>query len=285
MGAKSILITGCSSGIGLAAAISLKERGHLVFATARKAADVLRLKSFGLQSLALDIDDTSSMKHALQHILQQTGGTLDAIFNNAGYVQIGAIEDLNREIDRAQFETNVFGPMELTRLVLPIMRKQGHGRIIQNCSILGIVASPLCGSYNGSKFALEGFSNTLRLELHGTNINVSIICPGPIMTKWRANAHQQFQHSLTHPEVSAYADVYKKLEKTYFNADSKNKLALSPDVVTKKLIHALESKHPKAHYYIGLPSLFMSWSRRVLPDWALDWLILRTSSMSKYSRY
>jgi len=197
MNEKSILITGCSSGIGLAAAHTLKARGYRVFATARKAADVGTLKAQGFESIQLDVNDNASMREAVAQIMLLTHGRLDALFNNAGYMQAGAIEDITPAMERAQFETNVFGPMELIRLVLPIMRKQGHGRIIQNSSILGIITMPYYGAYNASKFALEGYSNTLRQELRKTDIHVSIINPGPIISKLRDNAYQHFQQTIT----------------------------------------------------------------------------------------
>jgi len=172
---KSILITGCSSGIGLCAAKMLQARGYRVFATARKSQDVTSLREQGLESEVLDLNDSNSIQSALQEILLKTGGRLDALFNNAGYTQAGAIDDLSRDMLRAQLETNVLGPMELTNAVLAIMREQGYGRIIQNSSILGIISMPFRGAYNMSKFALEGWSNTLRQELRGTAIYVSTI--------------------------------------------------------------------------------------------------------------
>ena len=165
MSEKSVLITGCSSGIGLCAAEGLARCGYRVFATARKDADVAMLAGRGLESLRLDLADSASIRAAMDEILARTGGTLDALFNNAGYGQPGAVEDLRREVLRAQFETNVFGTMELTNRVMPVMRAQGHGRIIINSSVLGFVALPFRGAYNATKFALEGLADTLRLEL------------------------------------------------------------------------------------------------------------------------
>lgn len=269
----SILITGCSSGIGLAAAAILKQRGYRVFASARKPEDVAKLKSQGFESVQLDVTDPTSMKNALAEILPLTGGRLDALFNNSGYMQAGAIEDLNTELERAQFETNVFGPMELVRLVLPIMREQGHGRIIQNSSILGIITMPYYGVYNASKFALEGFSNTLRQELRGTNIHVSIINPGPIASSLRDSAHKRYQTTIAGVNT-LHQDDYKRLEDSYFNPNQRDtRLMQSPDAVVKKLIHALESPRPKAHYFVGLPANTLSFLRRILPDRALDWVI------------
>lgn len=276
MNGKSILITGCSSGIGLHTAIALKQRGYQVFATARKEEDVNALKAQGLESLQLDVNDTHSMQKAIEQISQLTGGKLDALFNNAGFLQTGAVEDLTRDMHRSQFETNVFGPMELIRLVLPIMRKQGHGRIIQNSSILGIVTLPYCGAYNASKFALEGYSNTLRQELRGTNIHVSIINPGPIESKLRAHAYEQYQTSINTLSNSVHQKAYQKLEAFYFKRKDKgDKLTQTPDAVVKKLIHALESTRPRAHYYVGFSAQGLAFLRRILPDCALDWVLVK----------
>lgn len=277
MDAKSILITGCSSGIGLCAAITLKKRGYRVFASARKMADVEKLKAQGLESILLDVDDSASIQRALDEILHLTGGTLDALFNNSGYVLPGAIEDLTRDLERAQFETNVFGAMELTQRVLPVMRKQGYGRIIQNSSIFGIVTISYCGAYNASKFALEGFTNTLRQELRGTPIHVSLINPGPITSKLRNHAHQYYQASIKKAEASLHRNEYQKMEQNYFNPSKPEvMLTLGPEAVVKKLIHALENPRPKAHYYIGIYAHTMAILRRILPDFALDWVLSKS---------
>jgi short-subunit dehydrogenase len=274
---KTILITGCSSGIGLCAAEMLHKKGYQVFATARKAQDVTHLKNLGLNSFLLDMDNSDSIQQVVTEILQQTHGKLDVLFNNAGFGQTGCIEDLNRDIIRAQFETNVFGPMELIQHVLPIMRAQGHGRIIQNTSILGIVAMPFYGAYNASKFALEGFSNTLRQELRGSQIFVSIIAPGPIRTHFRENAYQHFQTSVALKE-SIHKSLYKKLIGYFKNsADNHPPFTLSPEAVVKKLIHAIESRHPKAHYYVGFPAHLFALLRRILPDSLLDLLLIKVS--------
>lgn len=276
MTGKSILITGCSSGIGLCAATSLKERGYRVFATARKPADVARLQALGLESLLLDLNDSSSIQQAVDEVLQRTEGKLYALFNNAGYLQAGAIEDLTREMNRDQFEANVFGPLELTRLVLPAMRKLGQGRIIQNSSILGIITSPYYGAYNASKFALEGYFGTLRQELRGTNIHVSLINPGPIITQLRENAFQHYQQTLN-IETSLHKKAYEKMEQSYFKpSKADRKIASPPDAVMKQLIHALESKHPKAHYFVGSLAKILALLKRILPDSALDWVLSKT---------
>lgn len=275
MQTKTILITGCSSGIGLNAATRLKARNYRVFATARKSEDVAKLAAMGLESIQMDVDDTNSIKTALNEVLKKTGGTLDALFNNAGFVQAGAVEDLSRDAMRKQFETNVFGPMELTNLVLPIMRKQGYGRIIQNTSILGIVAMPYRGAYNASKFALEGFTDTLRQELHGTQIFVSAIVPGPIHSDLRQKALQHYQENLAKKD-SVHRDIYNKMENQFFKLTaSKDRFAQAPDAVADQLIRALESKKPKAHYYVTKTAHLFAFLRRVLPDCVLDALMVK----------
>jgi NAD(P)-dependent dehydrogenase (short-subunit alcohol dehydrogenase family) len=270
---KTILITGCSSGIGLSAAQILHQKGYRVFATARNPSDVKALQAQGIESLALDVNDSASIQQAVAEVLDKTGGTLDALFNNAGFAQPGAVEDLTRDMMRHQFETNVFGTMELTNQVIPVMRKQGHGRIIQNTSILGIITMPYRGAYNASKFALEGFSNTLRQELRHTPIRVSIIAPGPIISKFRDNAYRHYQKTILQQD-SVHSSFYQKMEKFFFTTpETERKVTLPPEAVVKKLLHAIESNHPKAHYYVGLPAHLFATLRRILPDKTLDWVI------------
>jgi len=272
---KSILITGCSSGIGLCAAQTLHQRGYRVFATARKDADVAKLATLGMESMQLDINDSTSIRTALNKILEKTGGTLDALFNNAGFAQAGAVEDLTRDMMRAQFETNVFGPMELTHLVIPIMRKQGHGLIIQNTSILGIVAMPWRGAYNASKFAFEGLTSTLRQELQGTNIFVSAITPGPIHSEFRKNALKHYEKNLSQKNT-VHRELYTKMEKYFFKLTaSEKRFTEGPEAVAKKLILALESKKPKAHYYVTFSAHLLALLRRLLPEDTLNSLMIR----------
>ena len=208
---KTILITGCSSGIGLCCAKTVRQRGWRVFATARKAEDVIQLQRQGLESLPLDLDQSDSIHAALEQVLQQTGGRLDALFNNGAYGQPGAVEDLSRETLRSQFETNLFGTTELINAVIPVMRRQGHGRIIQNSSVLGFVVMPYRGAYNASKFALEGLTDTLRLELKGSGIHLSLIQPGPIESRFRSNAYQAFKQNIN-PEQSPHRANYALME-------------------------------------------------------------------------
>lgn len=266
---KSILITGCSSGIGLCVAEGLKKRGYRVFATARKTGDVKALRQRGLESLQLDLDNPASINTAVDNVLECTGGTLDALFNNAAYGQPGAVEDLRREVLRANFETNVFGTLELTNRVIPVMRRQGHGRIIQNSSVLGLIALPYRGAYNASKFALEGLTDTLRLELRGTNIHVSLIEPGPITSRFRANAFAAYKRLIDH-EQSAHHLTYEGMERRLAKKGPAAPFTLGPEAVLKKVIHSLESGRPKVRYYVTVPTYLFATLRRVLPHRLMD---------------
>ena len=252
MNPPSILITGCSSGIGLCAAEGLAARGYRVFATARKTQDVAMLQAKGLEALRLDLDDSASIKAAVDEMFARTGGRLDALFNNAGYGQPGAVEDLSRSALRAQFETNLFGMIELTNLVLPVMRQQGVGRIIQNSSLLGYVALAYRGAYNASKFAIEGITDTLRLELAGSGIHVSLIEPGPISSRFRANAFELYQRYIdkTH---SVHRAKYEAMERRLTKPGPAAPFTLPPEAVLAALIHALESKRPRIRYLLTLP--------------------------------
>jgi short-subunit dehydrogenase len=272
----SILITGCSSGIGLCAAQTLQKRGYQVFATARKDQDVENLKSQGIESLYMDMEDPASIQQGVNTVLEKTGGTLDALFNNAGYGVPGAVEDLTLAMLRKQFETNVFGPIELTNLIMPVMRKQGHGRIILNTSILGVITMPYRGAYNASKFALEAFSSTLRQECRGSPIFISIIAPGPIKTRFRDNAAKSYHETLEN-KPSVHESAYQNMQK-HFDEPPKSEIALTspPEAVVAKLIHALESPRPKTRYYIGLPAHLFAFLRRILPDAALDWVVAQS---------
>lgn len=262
---KTILITGCSSGIGYCAAVHLRTRGYRVFATARKQRDVDELIAQGFESVRLDLANSDSIRAAVSEILTRMQGSLYALFNNGAYGQPGAVEDLSRDALRAQFETNFFGTHELTTLIIPVMRKQGFGRIVQNSSLLGYVALRNRGAYNASKFALEGLSDTLRLELRDTNIHVSIIEPGPITSKFRQNAYQAFVTYIdapNSPHQTAYAKMQERLEK----AGPAAPFTLPPEAVVKKLIHALEKPHPKLRYRVTFPAYLFATLNRLIPD-------------------
>ncbi len=231
-----------------------------------------RLQAEGLESLQLDLDDSDSIRAAVTKVLERTNGELYALFNNGAYGQPGAVEDLSRETLRAQFETNLFGWHELTCLLLPVMRKQGYGRIIQNSSVLGLVALKFRGAYNASKYAIEGLSDTLRQELHGTNIHISLIEPGPIESRFRANGVAYFKNNID-LEHSPFRTQYQK---TLARLSAKGPVVpftLPPEAVLKKVIHALESPHPQPRYYVTFPTWLFGSLRRILTTRALDRLL------------
>jgi len=273
---KSVLITGCSSGIGNCLARGLKQRGYRVFATARQAVDVESMTQAGFESLPLDLDSSISIRAAVETILARTQGRLYALINNGAYGQPGAVEDLSRATLRAQFETNVFGTQELTNLIIPAMRAQGAGRIIQISSILGIVCFAYRGAYNAAKFALEALSDTMRLELRDTNIYVSIIEPGPITSRFRANAHAAFKRNIDR-EHSVYREYYARVEKR-LEGPKPLPFTLPPEAVLKKAIRALEARRPKARYGVTFPTHLFAVLRRILPVRALDSILAAVSN-------
>ncbi len=271
---KNLLITGCSSGIGYHAARILKDRGWRVFATARRHDDVERLRGEGLESFLLDLDQSDSIHMALDHILSLTQGRLDALFNNGAYGQPGAMEDLSREALRQQFETNLFGTHELTRLVLPIMRRQGGGRVVQNSSILGFVALPYRGAYVASKFALEGMTQAMRMEMQGTGIHFSLIEPGSINTPFRKNARTAFLKNIP-VATSCHRENYGRWLQEGEKNLSEGLFSLPPEAVVDKVIHALESSRPRLRYGVTVTTHVAAVLRRVLPFRMLDYLLAR----------
>lgn len=275
---KTILITGCSSGIGLEAARGLKNRGYRVFPSARKLEDVKILKENGFEdALLLDLDDSQSIQFAVNTLLEKTNGELFALFNNGAYGQAGAVEDLSRETLRANFETNLFGTHELTNLLIPIMRKQGYGRIIQNSSVLGLICLPYRGAYNASKFALEGLTDTLRMELKNTGIKVCLIEPGPITSKFRANAFSAYQRNIN-KENSFHRKIYDAMERRLTKKGPSAPFTLGPEAVLEKVIHALESDRPKIRYYVTFPTYLFATLKRLLPHHWLEKVLLKVSS-------
>ena len=271
---RSVLVTGCSSGIGECVAHGLHARGYRVFASVRKPEDRAAFREAGIECLLLDYADSASIEAAVTELLKRTGGRLYALFNNGAYGQPGATEDLSREAMRAQFETNVFGWMELTNRVIPVMRAQGHGRIIQNSSILGFVALPMRGAYNASKFAIEGFSDTLRLELAGTDIHLSLIEPGPIESRFRANAYRAFQKHIE-LEDSVHRERYRQMIRRFEKTGNAQPFTLPPEAVLKRVVHALESTSPKIRYPVTVPTHLFAWLKRLLSARMLDRLLRR----------
>lgn len=266
---RAVLITGCSSGIGHCAATTLFDRGYQVYATTRKPEDTDLLSAAGIRTLHLDLDDHQSIEKALTIVLDETGGKLYGLFNNGGFGQSGAVEDIPTHALRAQFETLVFGWHELTRRVIPIMRSQGYGRIVQNSSVLGFAAMPYRGAYNAAKFAIEGLSDTLRLELRGTDIHVSVIQPGPIRSKFRHHAMQKFQQHIDSSN-SVHAESYQQtIDRLNTNGDA-NRFTLGPEAVVDKLIHALESDSPRSRYRVTTPTVAFAIAKRLFPTVVLD---------------
>ncbi len=262
--AKTILITGCSSGIGAYCARALKADGWRVFATARKTEDIAALNADGLEAFYLDYCEEESIKALADDILQRTNGRLDALFNNGAYGQPGAVEDLTTDVLRLQFEANFFGWHTLTRLIVPVMRRQGHGRIVQCSSILGLVPLRFRGAYSASKFALEGLSVTLRHELADTDISLSLIEPGPIETKFATNALAYVEKYID-TEGSVHHEDYQKELARLRQGGVKSSGKLKPDAVYAVLKHALESARPKPHYVLTRPARIAMVMKRILP--------------------
>jgi NAD(P)-dependent dehydrogenase (short-subunit alcohol dehydrogenase family) len=266
---RSILITGASSGIGLAAAETLKARGWRVLATARKADDIERLRlEEGLEVIPCELADHASVEACADEALRLTDGTLTALFNNGAYGQVGAVEDLPTDILRQQFEVNLFAAHTLVRRVLPTMRARGEGRIVQCSSVLGLMAAPYRGAYCASKFALEALTDCLRLELADTQIKVSLIEPGPIRTKFVATALARFRDTID-IAGSAHRDTYNE-RLASMDADGTERFKLEPAEVVFKLIHALESPSPQRRYYVTTPTHAAVALKRILPTSLLD---------------
>jgi len=266
---RSVLITGCSSGIGLASAREMKARGWRVFATARKPEDIARLKEQeGLESLYLDYAEPQSIAAAAEHVLAATDGRLTALFNNGGYGQPGAVEDLKPHVLRAQFEANVFGWHDLTCRVIPAMRANGGGRIVFCSSVLGLMAAPYRGAYCASKFAIEALADTLRVELQETGIRIVLIEPGPIATRFVEHAIEAYRRNVD-LEGSAHRHIYRA-RIARMEEGSKQTFKLGPEAVAAKLVHALESARPKPRYYVTFPTYAVALLRRLLPIRGLD---------------
>jgi len=264
---KSVLVTGCSSGIGLCLAHGLRAEGYRVFASARNNNDVDKLKALGFESLLLDLSSSDSIKVAISELYHKTDN-LYALINNGAYGQAGALEDISREALEKQFQANVFGWHELTNLVLPKMRKENLGRVIYISSVLGFVAMPFRGPYIASKFAIEGLVNTLRLELSDTNIKFSLIQPGPIESKFRANAYLAFKENVDSSK-SNYKDQYNTMIQR-LESDKNARFTLPPEAVLECALHALKSSSPKIHYRVTFPTKLFAFLGRILPSSWMD---------------
>jgi NAD(P)-dependent dehydrogenase (short-subunit alcohol dehydrogenase family) len=265
---KSILITGCSTGIGAVCASALKQRGYRVFATARKTEDLQRLEAEGLEAIALDYRHSASVQACAAEVAKRTDGTLFALFNNGAYGQPGAVEDISRTVLEEQFAANFFGWHELTKACLPMLRKNGEGRIVQCSSVLGLGAMKWRGPYNASKFAIEGLTDTLRLELRGSGIHVITINPGPIESQFVPNARAAFERNVDLTD-SHYKAVFER-QRQRLDRGGNTTFKLPASAVLDKLILALERKNPRAHYYVTVPTYLVAVARRVLPQSWMD---------------
>ncbi|MDX3927644.1 MAG: SDR family oxidoreductase [Shinella sp.] len=261
---RSIIVTGCSSGIGAYAARALKRDGWRVFATVRREEDRRELEGDGIETFLMDYTKSETIAALVEEVLARTGGRLDALFNNGAYGQAGAVEDLPVEALRLQFETNVFGWHDLTRRIVPVMRRQGHGRIVQCSSILGIVPYRWRGAYNASKFALEGLSLTLRMELAGSGIHVSLIEPGPIASRFTANAIAHIERHID-IEGSVHAAEYSRQMQRLKGESKPARGKLGPDAVYAVLLQALTARVPKPHYIVTIPAKQGALLKKLLP--------------------
>jgi len=263
---STILITGCSSGIGYQTALYLREKGYTVFATARKEEDVSRLQKLGLTSFLLDVTKHQTITDTLNNVLEITGGKLDIVFNNAGFGQPGALEDVSTNVLKEQFETNVFGLHEVTIQVLKIMKKQGYGTIIQHSSVLGIISLKLRGAYNASKYAIEGLTDTLRLELRNTNINITVLNTGPVTSDFRKNAIQKTLDNIDIDNSRFKEDYYKSM-----SADKStvpfNLEAIEVAKIVEKII---KTKKVNPRYYITKATYILGFAKRILSSSKLD---------------
>ena len=272
---RVLLITGCSSGIGLDAARTMTARGWRVFAACRRPEDCARLRAEGLDSPLIDYADAQSIAAGLAEVLEATGGRLDALFNNGAIATPGAVEDLPTDALRAIFEANLFGWHDLTRRAIAAMRAQGHGRIVQCSSVLGFTPMPWRGAYIATKYALEGLTHVLRMEMADTNLRIILIEPGPISTRFRINARAQFERWIdwqASPRAQQYRDTL--LGRLYAESGP-DRFELPPAAVTRRLIHALESPRPRRRYFVTLPTWAMAAAMRLLPLSALDRLLAR----------
>jgi len=269
---KSVLITGSSSGIGYDAALGLREAGWRVFASCRKQIDCDRMIAEGFDAPLIDYADTASIQSGLADVLAATGGTLDALYNNGAYACPGAVEDLPRGALREIFETNLFGLHELTTLVIPVMRAQGHGRIVNCSSVLGLVGMKWRGAYVATKFAMEGLTEVLRIEMADTPIKIILIEPGPITSKIRENSIPHYEKWIDR-DASPRRAQYEILRDRLYKSNGPDPFELPAKAVTKKLRHALESPRPKPRYYVTFPTYLMGTLRRILPTRLLDAVI------------
>lgn len=269
---RSVLITGCSSGIGLVAAQALKARGWTVIASCRKPDDVARLQGDGFICIPLDYSDAQSVEAGFALALDAAGGKLDAVFNNAGHGLPAATEDVPRAALEEIFHSNLFGLHQLTCLAVAHMRAQGGGRIVQHSSVVGFTALKWRGAYVATKHAIEGLTNTMRVELRGSGVWVSILNTGPVTSGFRDNSALQFDRWIK-AETSVHAEAYRTVLSERRGPESGPDLfELPAEAVVRKLVHALEASRPRRRYYITVPAYVAAVLTRILPGAAQDWI-------------
>lgn len=266
----AVLITGCSSGIGRATAERLAARGWPVYATARRIDDVAPLAGAGCTPLQLDVTDESSMRAAVATI-EQAHGAIGVLVNNAGYGQDGAIEAVPIDAVRRQFETNVFGLVRLTQLVLPGMRHRGSGRIINVSSMGGRLVLPGGGFYHATKFAVEAISDALRFEVRPFGVHVIVVQPGPIKTRFEETSiGTMTEPSDGSPYAAFDAGVAERVRRTYAGS-----MAAPPERVARVIERAITARRPRSRYPVTAAGRALMTARRVLPDQAFDALLRR----------
>ena len=276
MTTKTALVTGASSGIGEATALKLHELGYTVYGAARRTDRLEQLAQRGVMPLAMDVTDDESMRARVERIVAETG-RIEVLVNNAGYGSYGAIEDVGLDEARRQFDVNVFGAMRLTQLVLPYMRQQRGGTIVNISSMGGKIYTPLGGWYHGTKFAVEALSDCLRMEVRPFGINVVVIEPGGIKTEWGDIA----AHGLIDASGDgAYADQAVAMAKT-LGAEANTRRGSAPSVIADAIGKAVTARRPKTRYAVGFGARPLIAMRRFLPDRGFDALISRASGMPR----
>ncbi|EAT15303.1 SDR family NAD(P)-dependent oxidoreductase [Desulfuromonas acetoxidans] len=273
-----VVVTGASSGIGRDIALTLYQYDYRVIATARRDEDLEELRRLGLTTCALELADSASVDRAINTILSLCDNALYALINNAAYGQPGAVEDLSRDSLEQQFAVNLFGTHQLTVGLLPALKQGAEGRLVTISSVLGLVAFPWQGAYNASKFALEGLTDTLRLELYDSPVKVSLIEPGPIRSRFRQNALEAFQQDINWQD-SDHANDYRRVTNYYAASDHPTPFTGSPALVTKRVLHALSSPRPQPRYYVTVPTYVLATCRRLLPWRWLDRLLVKLGAM------
>lgn len=267
---RNVVITGCSTGIGRAAAELMRSAGWRVIATARKTEDVQSLEAAGFIAVPLDVADADSVARAATVILEKVDGRVGTLVNNAGFGQVGALEDLSRAALEYQFQVNVIGLQDLTNRLLPAMRRQGCGRIVNISSVLGRVSLPFMGAYSATKFAVEAISDAMRVELRGSGIAVSLVEPGPIATAFRENVAARGHATLDPSTVHHRAYYERELKRRAEQNRRPDPFTQPPEAVARKIRHALESARPKTRYKVTFPAYLGAALARLAPDWIID---------------